>query len=151
MFLKIDSPEGVIFEGEVKEVIVPTESWEVAILPGHQPMVSVVVPGLVRIKTEDQKLKEKFEIFDVDKNIVLSTSKGILYVDGQKVIILTSAASSDVKESEENLKKLKQKLEEELQKLKAKGSVEEIEKALIDLQKITADLRLYRLKYSGKL
>jgi len=147
MYLKINSADGVVFEWDVKEVVVPTEWGEVGILPSHQPMVAVVTPWVVKIKVEDETLKQKFDIRDVNDDILLSVSKGILYVDGQNVYILTSVASTTLEQSAQALEQMKQQLEQELQKVKVKGSVEEIEKALISLQKINADLKLYKLKY----
>ncbi len=147
MFVKITSADWEIFKGEAKKITVPTERGQITILPHHQPLVSVVVPGIVKIGVEDQELKKKFWISEQEEDIFLSVSKWVLYVDGENVYILTSAASADVKQKLEVLEKMKQELEEELRKLKSKGSVEEIEKALINLQKISADIKLYKLKH----
>ena len=48
MHLKIASPEKQIYEGEVEQVTLPTESGEITLLPGHIPLTSVVGAGILR-------------------------------------------------------------------------------------------------------
>jgi hypothetical protein len=49
MQLKIISMNQIAFSGHVDEVIIPTEIGEISILPDHQPLTSIVRPGLVGI------------------------------------------------------------------------------------------------------
>lgn len=41
---------------------------------------------------------------------------------------------------------MKQKMEEELKRIRQDGSIEDIEHIVVNLEKITADLRLVKLK-----
>lgn len=150
MFLRISSPDWIIFEWNINKVILPTESWEIWILPWHIPLTSVVKPGIVKIFiNEDHKdwfLKDKDFLYD-NWCISLSVSKWLLFVDWDNVIVASSAASSSPKESSEILLEMKSNLEHEIQQLRAKWSIEDLEKALINLQKIDADLKLYKMKW----
>lgn len=47
--LAVVSPEKVLFEGEVTEVVVPAHDGEVGILPGHAPMMALLGSGPLRI------------------------------------------------------------------------------------------------------
>ena len=58
MFLEINTPEGMIFEGKIEKVMVPTKVGEICLLKNHQPLVSIVEPGIVRIKIPKQQQEE---------------------------------------------------------------------------------------------
>lgn len=50
LFLSIITPEKVIYEDQVDEVIVPTENGEIAILPNHINLLTRINPGEMIIK-----------------------------------------------------------------------------------------------------
>jgi F-type H+-transporting ATPase subunit epsilon len=58
MLLEINTPEGKIFEGKIEKVLLPTQVGEICILKNHQPLVSVVEPGIVKIKVPKQQHQE---------------------------------------------------------------------------------------------
>jgi len=144
MLLKIASPEKRIYEGRVEKVTIPTEAWEITILPHHQPLSSVIKPWLLRLKPEQLDESEGYIISQGE--IAISLSKGVLFVDGENIIITTAAATTSPEESAEVLEQMKQDMQAQLEKIRVEGSVEDLEKAMINLQKITADLRLVKLK-----
>ena len=49
--LRIVTPEGVAFDGEVESVSVPGESGAFEVLQGHAPLISSLVPGRVSYKS----------------------------------------------------------------------------------------------------
>lgn len=51
MKLDIVARSGVLFEGEVSQVVVPAYDGELGILPGRAPIMAVVNPGDVRFST----------------------------------------------------------------------------------------------------
>jgi len=57
-----------------------------------------------------------------------------------------SQADVNIDVDEEELLKMKENLEKEIEEIKTKGSVEEIEKALLNMNKILADIQLAKLK-----
>ena len=71
-------------------------------------------------------------------------------MDGENIIITTSAATTSPEESDEVLQQMQKDMEAQLEKIKVEGSVEDLEKAMINLQKVTADLRLAKLKHVSK-
>lgn len=48
--LQVITPERTVFDDQVDEVILPTTSGEIGVLPNHVPMVTIIKPGEVRIK-----------------------------------------------------------------------------------------------------
>ena len=75
--LKISSPEGDLFSGEVFEISLRTTEGELAILAGHVPFVSSVVECDCKIELPD------------DDDIIAHTSGGILTVSNDKTVFLT--------------------------------------------------------------
>lgn len=144
MKLKIASTSKNIFEGDIKQITLPTEIGDVTILPGHAPMVTALKPGIIKIIPKKQISTNEF-IF-TKNTISISISKWMAFVDGKIVRIVTAIATTSLSESEKDLKAKKLKLEEDIQQLKKKWSLENIEKSLIQLEKINADIRLKKLK-----
>ncbi len=48
--LKIITPEKLVFDGEVEELVAPGQMGEFGVLPGHVPFLSVLHPGRLRFK-----------------------------------------------------------------------------------------------------
>lgn len=144
MKLKISSPAKTIFEWKIRQITLPTEIGDVTVLPGHAPMVTALKPWIIRIIPTNQVSKSEF-IFTKD-TISLSVSKGMAFVDGKIVRVVTAVATTTLKESEKDLAAKKLKLEEDIKQLKKQGSIEDIEKSLMLLEKINADIRLRKIK-----
>lgn len=144
MKLKISSPAKTIFEWEINQITIPTEIWDVTVLPWHAPMVTALKPGIIKLHPSEKINNDEYTF---TKNIIsISVSKWMAFVDGKIVKIVTAIATTSLKESEKDLEDKKNKLQEEITQLKQKGSLEDIEKSLIKLEKINADIRLKKLK-----
>ncbi|NTU69809.1 ATP synthase F1 subunit epsilon [bacterium] len=51
----IISPEKTLFEGEIEELLLPTENGQIGILPNHAPLVSKIAHGEAVIKNGSSK------------------------------------------------------------------------------------------------
>jgi len=144
MKLKISSPAKTIFEWEIKQITLPTEIGDVTILPWHAPMVTALKPGIINIVPTNQVPKNEFTF---SKNTIsISASKGMAFVDGKIVRVVTAVATTSLKESEKDLADKKKKLEDDIKLLRKQWSIEDIEKSLILLEKINADIKLKQIK-----
>ncbi len=135
MRLKISSPDKIIYEWFIDKIILPTESWDITVLPDQTPIVSALKPGLVKFTPEWKSSIEH-----------ISISKWMMFTDGKKIRIVTSSATTSPTETEEILVKEKQDLESKIRELKKSWSIEEIEKFTIKLEKINADLKLKKIR-----
>jgi len=81
LICEVVTPERIVYTNEVEMVVAPTIDGEVGILPLHAPLVSVLKPGEVRVKWNDQKDVEWFAV-----------SGGYIQVHEDKVIILADQA-----------------------------------------------------------
>lgn len=141
MKLKISTPAQVIFEGEVSKVDLPTENGSISISAGHVPMVTSIKPGLISIRSEQAYMQPDSESF-------VSTSKGMAFVDGKIVRIVSAEATINPSENTETLYQIKKDLEYKVASLKTTGSVEDIENTIIKLEKINADIQLKKIVYN---
>ncbi len=114
--LEIVTPEGKAYSKEVQDVTLPTLGGELDILPGHQPLLTVIEAGEVQAGTHEGR-----EFLAVDK--------GFARVLGDAVSILTEGAI-DVKEIDlSKVAEAQQRAEEALRKARdEKMDPAEIEK-----------------------
>ncbi len=100
---EITTPERVVFSDEVHEIILPTLNGEIGILPHHIPLVSVLVPGEIRIKKGSEI-------------IYMAVSGGFIQVRPDKVVVLADTAEReeeiDERRAEEARQKAKKLLED---------------------------------------
>jgi F-type H+-transporting ATPase subunit epsilon len=72
----VDS-ESRVFEGEVEYIVATSINGEIGIYPNHIGIISILVPGSLRIKLSDK-----------DELLVLALSGGYLEVHNNKIVIL---------------------------------------------------------------
>jgi F-type H+-transporting ATPase subunit epsilon len=115
--IEIISTDGIIFKGEVEEVVIPTKDGQITILPNHAPLISLLDEGEVIIKKEG-------------KQQILGVLGGFLEVNKNKAKIITDYAvegsNIDVAKAEE----AKAKAEELMKERKAGVDFALIEKEL---------------------
>ncbi|MCX6824646.1 MAG: F0F1 ATP synthase subunit epsilon [candidate division SR1 bacterium] len=138
MKLKISTPLKVIYQGEIEKISIPTENGNLKVMDGNAPMVTSIKPGIIKLWPIGNNMRVGHEIY-------VSTSKGMVFIDGKIVRIVTPEATLAPEESESNLLQNKKNLEDKIKRLKTEGSIEEIEKALIKLEKINADIELKKM------
>lgn len=95
-------------------------------------MVTSIKPGIITIQPHQYLPHET----------LVSTSKGMAFVDGKIVRIVSAEATINPSESTEKLTQMKRDLEQRIHALRNQGSIEEIEKVTMKLGKINADLKL---------
>lgn len=129
MKLKVITPEKVVFDDEVLMVNIDTEKGQLGILPHHADFISKVIPGVLRIKKENQKEE------------VLATGEGILQMVKNNIVVLTDLAENEAdiseKEAEDARKRAQDALEQKL-------SDEEYADTLAILERSLAKLKVKR-------
>jgi len=77
--LDIVTPERQIWSDNVDFVTIPTIQGEITVLANHVPVVSIIEPGEIKIRKENE-------------NIFMAVTGGFFQVTGKKVTILADAA-----------------------------------------------------------
>lgn len=85
---------GVKVDADVYEVILPTKDGEIAVFPGHEPLVSIAVPGAIAVRYTKGDSDEKLEYFAI--------SGGVIEVSPESLKVLVDEADhgEDIVEAE---------------------------------------------------
>ncbi|KES09962.1 F0F1-type ATP synthase, epsilon subunit [Snodgrassella alvi SCGC AB-598-O02] len=81
MHVEVVSNEENIYSGEASFVVVPTLEGELGIYPRHEPIMSLVRPGALRLTVPDHK-----------EEILVAVSGGVLEVQPDKLTLLADVA-----------------------------------------------------------
>ena len=126
---------GVKVEADVYEVILPTAAGEIAVFPGHEPLVSIAVPGAIAVRHAKGDADDKLEYFAISGGVIEISPNSL------KVLVDEADSGEDIVEAES-----KAALERALKlQSEAKNQVElEKASALVDRHAVrlkVADLR----------
>lgn len=133
MNLQLVTLTGIKVDKPVYEVILPTADGEIGVFPGHEPLVSLAIPGAIAVRYNKGDHDDKLDYFAI--------SGGVIEVSQQRVKVLVDEADSgdEIIESES-----KAALERALKLRENAANQIELEKAtqLIDRHQV-------RLKVAG--
>ncbi len=133
MKLQLITLRGLKMDEEVYEVLLPTAEGEIAVYPGHEPLVTLAVPGVLTVRRKKSDTNEAREYF--------ALNGGVAEIDNQRLrILVDEAEASDELFSAEVEAALKRAEE---QKASAKDQVE------IDKAQAMIDRQAVRLKVAG--
>lgn len=115
--LKVDvvSAEKSLYSGEAKFVVLPGESGELGILPGHTPLITRIRPGLVKIVHEDNS-EESFFV-----------AGGLLEVQPDHVTVLSDTAIRGGDLDEQKAEEARAKAKEALANAKDRADIAVVE------------------------
>ena len=126
---------GTKVDEDVYEVILPTAAGEIAVFPGHEPLVSLAIPGAIAVRRAQGDADSKLDYYAV--------SGGVIEVSPESLRVLVDEADSsdDIVETES-----KAALERALKMKESAKDQVELEKAsqLVDRHAVrlkVADLR----------
>src|SRR5688572_23283036 len=101
---EIVTPEGLKFQAEIYEAILPTPEGYIAALPHHIPLVSLIATGVISIRHRQNDPDNELEH--------LATTGGFAEINGQHIRILADSAERaddiDALRAEEALQKAQQ-------------------------------------------
>ena len=77
--LTITTPEKIVYQETVEEIVLPTLQGEIGILPNHIPLVSILSAGEIRIKKQSE-------------TTLMAVSAGFIEVKNNNITILADTA-----------------------------------------------------------
>lgn len=94
MNLQLITLQGVKIDEPVYEVILPTSAGEIAVFPGHEPLVTVAKAGVIQVRRDKDHSDERMELFAI--------SGGVIEIDQKRVRVLVDEADhgEDILEAE---------------------------------------------------
>lgn len=84
MKLELVTLAGIKVDQDVYEVMLPTAAGPISVFGGHEPLVSVAVPGAIAVRYTKGDNDEKLEYFAV--------SGGVIEITGERVRVLVDEA-----------------------------------------------------------
>lgn len=97
---EIVTPERTVLKEEVLQATIPTKAGEITVLPHHIPLVSILRPGIIELKTASG-----------EKELV-AVSKGFVEVLRNKIVILADTAEMAKEIDLERAEEAKRRAEE---------------------------------------
>lgn len=124
--LKLITPEETLFDGQASVVILPTKTGEIGVLAGHEKLVTILVPGEIRVKKED------------NSELALASLGGFAEIDEKSVKIMSDSAVQaekiDALAAEEAKKKAEQVLAQSQNDREIAEAQAALEKALLHIE-----------------
>jgi len=100
MNLELVTLLGKKVDQEVYEVMIPTSEGDIAVFPGHEPLVTVAVPGVIAVRYKKGDTDAQLEYFAISGGVVeVSQHRTRILVDeadhGDDIIEAESKAALD--------------------------------------------------------
>jgi F-type H+-transporting ATPase subunit epsilon len=70
MHLQLITLEGVSVDTDVYELMAPTAAGEIAVFPGHEPLVTLAAPGALAVRYEKTDRDDELEYFAVSGGVI---------------------------------------------------------------------------------
>ena len=113
--LKVLAPNQNVYEGEAEEVILPSTTGQIGILPGHISLVTAIDIGVLRLRINSQwksiALMGGFAVIESDEVIVLVNSaeigSEINIEDAENALIEAKLSISKFPDNEKSSEKIK--------------------------------------------
>lgn len=134
---EIATPERVVLKRQAKQVTIPTKEGEITVLPNHSPLVSILKPGVIEAKLEDDSIE------------IMSVSGGFVEVLKSKLVILADSAERAEELDEQAVEEAKNRAQISKEKAENEDTREFTEIAVKlerELARLSAVKRWRRLK-----
>lgn len=94
MHMQLITLNGISIDQEVYELVAPTTAGEIAVFPGHEPLVTMAAPGTLAVRYEKTDKDNELEYFAI--------SGGIIEINPSSIRVLVDEADygEDIIEAE---------------------------------------------------
>lgn len=143
MKLTITSLEWVVRNEDVKQITVDTISGQITILPGHDNLISVLKPWIIRLIPAETKLDRKFSFIADREFIVFGVLGGVCKIEWDEVQILTNMVLLDNTNPVEVLQEMKTNATKKLHDAMIHKDLTSVDFDLeMQIQKIDVEMKL---------
>jgi F-type H+-transporting ATPase subunit epsilon len=123
MDLQFVTLAGPKLQEDVYEVILPTADGSIAVFPGHMPLVTTVIPGVITVRRKKDDADSARDVF--------ATNGGVAEINGKQIRLLVDEAdhADDIVEQEATealaaAKKLKAEAKDEVELERAEAMID---------------------------
>lgn len=139
MKLQLVTLDGVKYGEDAYSITLPTAAGEITVFPDHEPLMSVLVPGVVTIRRQKNDPDQLLEHF--------ATFGGVLEVTSDTVKVLVDEADSGEEISEQEAEKARAAAEAMLKNAKDQVELDKAQ-AIVDRQAIRLHVAQLRRRHS---
>ena len=98
MHLQLITLLGVSVDQDIYELMAPTAAGDIAVFPGHEPLVALAVPGALAVRFKKGDPDTALEYFAISGGVIEITTDGVrVLVDeadqGEDIIVAESQAA----------------------------------------------------------
>ena len=136
MNLKIISPEKVLFDGEIDELIAPTVNGEIAILPNHADLLTQLDSGEMTVKTKG-------------KEHHIGATGGFLQITNGEITVLVDFAVVSEEVNTQKALEAQKRAEEVLKRQKEGVNERDFAAAQSDMRKAIMELKVARRRHGS--
>ena len=106
--LQIITPERIIYDEKVDEVVLPTVEGEIGVLPNHVPLLALVKAGEIRIKNNKDEIFMAtyggcIEVYPGGVRVLASTVERVDEIDELRALEAKKRAESLMKEAKDDV------------------------------------------------
>lgn len=94
MNLQLITLLGVKLDKDVYEVILSTAAGEIAVFPGHEPLVTMAVPGAIAVRNKKGDSDDELEYFAVSGGVIEVSQRAL------RVLVDEADSSEEIVEAE---------------------------------------------------
>lgn len=114
---------GVMFTENVHEVMLPTPDGEIAVFQHHMPLVSLVAPGVIKVRPKSDTKDNHLELFSVHGGVIEIANNTV------RVLVDEASHADELNEKEiaaalERAKKLRAEAKEQVDLNKAQSLID---------------------------
>ena len=80
LYAELVTPDGLVFEGEVKSVLLPGIEGDMTVMPGHAPVMTMLHPGMIFAIDAEGKARRAF------------VRGGFVEITGTKIMVLAESS-----------------------------------------------------------
>lgn len=118
---------GIKYSADAHSVQLPTASGVETVLPNHEPLMSVLVPGVITVRMNAKDADSKLQHY--------ATFGGVVEVLGDEVRVLVDEADTDDEINEAEAEKARQRAEDVLKKASTQVELERAQ-SMVDRQAV---------------
>jgi len=128
--------DGIKFQAEAYSAVLPTASGQITVLPGHEPLLSQLVPGVITIRRNKSDADTHLEHYATYGGVLEISSKGVR-------VLVDEAAKGD----EINLAEAQRAHDEALRMRKEAKTQVELDRAQTLLERRGVQLHVAELRH----
>lgn len=138
MNLQLVTLDGVKYKEDTYSITLPTASGEITVFPDHEPLISVLKPGVVTIRKAKNDPDQLLEYF--------ATYGGVLEVTTEGVTVLVDEADADDDINEKEAEKAREAAEVMLKNATNQVELEHAQ-SLVDRQAVRLQVASIRRRH----